>query len=116
MSCGVNIEELSAKKVQVYFALNLNIVVAPCINKVFDVIDARFNHEVSFYIHCSVNRHSILIRSKKMQLMQVFITADLLYMFRASIDPIIRSISNCNTASGTGHITYQGNDLLPAWP
>jgi len=31
-----------------------------------------------------------------MQQMQVFITADLLYMFRASIDPIIRSTSNCN--------------------
>jgi hypothetical protein len=31
-----------------------------------------------------------------MQQMQVFITANLLYMFRVSIDPIIRSISNCN--------------------
>ena len=38
----------------------------------------------------------ILIRSNKMQQMQVFITAKLLYMFRASIDPIIRSTSNCN--------------------
>jgi len=31
-----------------------------------------------------------------MQLMQVFITEKLLYMFRASFDPIIRSTSNCN--------------------
>ena len=28
--------------------------------------------------------------------MQVFITANLLYMFRVSIAPIIRSTSNCN--------------------
>jgi len=31
------------------------------------------------------------------------ITANSLYMFRASIDPIIRSTSNYNTASGTGN-------------
>jgi len=30
-------------------------------------------------------------------------TASLLYMFRASIMPIIRSTKNCNAASGTGH-------------
>ena len=30
-----------------------------------------------------------------MQQMQVFITAKLLYMFRTSIEPIIRSTSNC---------------------
>ena len=38
----------------------------------------------------------ILIRSNKMQQMQVFITANLLCMFRVSIDTIIRSTSNCN--------------------
>jgi len=38
-----------------------------------------------------------------MQQVQVFVTANLLYMFRASIDPIIRNTTNCNTASGTGH-------------
>jgi len=32
----------------------------------------------------------------KIQQMQVFITAKLLYMFQVSIDPIIRSTSNCN--------------------
>ena len=32
----------------------------------------------------------------KIQQMQVFITANLLYMFRASIDTIIRSTSNSN--------------------
>jgi len=29
---------------------------------------------------------------------QVFITEKLLYMFQASIDPIIRSTSNCNNS------------------
>jgi len=49
-----------------------------------------------FYIHGSVHCLCILIRSKKMQKMQVFITANLLYMFRVSVAPIIRSTSNCN--------------------
>jgi len=31
-----------------------------------------------------------------MQQVQVFITENLLYIFRASIDPIIRTTSNCN--------------------
>ena len=33
---------------------------------------------------------------KKFQQMQVFIPANLLYIVRLSIDPIIRSASNCN--------------------
>ena len=37
-----------------------------------------------------------------MQQMQVSITANLLYTFRASIDPIIRSTQTVTTASGTG--------------
>ena len=38
----------------------------------------------------------MLIRSNKMEQMQVFITANLFYMFLASIDPIIRNTPNCN--------------------
>ena len=57
-----------------------------------------------FYIQGSVHRYSILIRSNKMQQMKVYITAKLLYMFRASIDPIIRSTSNCNY--GFWYISY----------
>ena len=53
-------------------------------------------YDSEFYIHASVHRYSILIRCNKMEQMQVFITANLLYMFRVSIDPIIRSTSNCN--------------------
>ena len=38
-------------------------------------------------------------------------------MFRVSIAPITRSTSNCNCSFWyPGHITYQGNDLPPAWP
>jgi len=51
-----------------------------------------------------------------MQEMQVFITTNLLYMFRASIDPIIRSTSNCNYSFWYRTYHYQGNDLLSAWP
>jgi len=58
---------------------------------------------VSNCLNQSTNPSNILIRSTKMQQVQVFITANLLYMFRASINPIIRSTSNCNTASGTCH-------------
>jgi len=68
-----------------------------------------------FHIHCSVHRHCILIRSNKMQQMQVFITENLLYMFRTSIDSIIRSTSNCNY-SFWYRSYYQGSDLVPAWP
>ena len=42
----------------------------------------------------------ILIRYNKMQPMQIFITANLLYMFRAYIDPIIRSPNKATLAEG----------------
>ena len=59
---------------------------------------------IYIYTHTHTHTHThILIRSNKMQQIQVFITANLLYMFRASIDPIIRSTSNITTVSGTGH-------------
>ena len=46
-----------------------------------------------------------------MQQMQVFITENLVYMFRASINPIIRSTSNCNYSFWT----YQSKYFLSAW-
>jgi len=60
--------------------------------------NATIRSRISTYtVYTNVNKRiRILIRSNKMQQMQVFITANLLYMFRASIDPIIRSKSNCN--------------------
>ena len=44
------------------------------------------------------------------------ITAKLLYMFRASSNPSSGVHKTVTAASGTGHITYQGNHLPPAWP
>jgi len=52
-----------------------------------------------------------------MQRMQVFIAANLLYMFRASIDPII-SISNCNYSFWyrSYHISWQRPSAsVPRW-
>jgi len=69
------------------------------ITKLLDKINSGSEFTLNrreFYIQGSVHRYSILIRSNKMQEMQVFITEKLLYMFRTSIDPIIRSTSNCN--------------------
>ena len=47
-------------------------------------------------------------------------TAKLLYMFRVSLAPIIRSTSNCNCAYGTGHsvraTTFRQRGLIrPCW-
>ena len=43
-------------------------------------------------------------------------TWKLLYMFRVSIAPIIRSTSNCKCSFWYIHITCQSNNLPPAWP
>ena len=40
----------------------------------------------------------------------------LLYMFRMSLHPSSGVHKTVTAASGTGHVTYQGNNLLPAWP
>jgi len=50
-----------------------------------------------------------------MQQMQIFITAYFTYFGRLTT-PSSGVHQNVTTASGTGHITYQGNVLLPAWP
>jgi len=47
-----------------------------------------------------------------MQQMQVFITANLLYMFRVSIVPIIRSTSNCNCS--LWHRSYHVSGQRPS--
>ena len=70
---------------------NFMLTSAKCMKVIF-----KSPYFVVFYIHGSVHRHSILIRSNKMQQMQVFITANLLYMFRVSVAPIISSTPNCN--------------------
>ena len=47
-----------------------------------------------------------------MQQMQVFITANLPYMFRVSIAPIIRSTSNCNRSFW--YRSYHVSDQQPS--
>ena len=49
------------------------------------------NIHPKFYIHGSVHRKSILIRSNKMQQYSVIYLLQKNYMFRVSIAPIIRS-------------------------
>jgi hypothetical protein len=46
--------------------------------------------------------------------MQVFVIGNLLYMFRVSSHQSSGVHKTVTAASGTGHITYQDNDLLPA--
>ena len=43
-------------------------------------------------------------------------TAKLLYMFRVSSHPLSGAHETITATSGTGHVTYQGNNLPPAWP
>ena len=70
-----------------------------------------------FYIHGSVHRGSILIRSNKIQqyagiyLLQIYSTS-----FGCLSHPSSGVHQTVTAASGTGHITCQSNNLPPAWP
>ena len=70
-----------------------------------------------FYIHGSVHRDSILVRSNKMQqyagvyLLQIYSTC-----FGCLSHPSSGVHKTVTPASGTGHITYLGNNLPPSWP
>ena len=77
----------------------------------------HFKQDRQFYIHGSVLRHSVLIRSNDMQqyagiyLLQNYSTCfGCLSHLSSGVHQTVTA------ASSTGHITYQGNDLLPAWP
>ena len=72
---------------------------------------------VVFYIHGSVHRNSILIRSNKMQqYASIYLLQNYSTSFGCLSHPSSGVHQTVTAASGTGHITYQGNDLLPAWP
>ena len=43
-------------------------------------------------------------------------TAKLLYMFRVLSRPSLGVHQTVTTASGTGHVTCQSNNLTPVWP
>jgi len=45
--------------------------------------------------------------------MQVFMYCKITLHVLGVIAPIIRSSKNVTAASGTGHVTYQGNNLPP---
>ena len=69
-----------------------------------------------FYIHGSVNRNSILIRSNKMQLYaDIYLLQNYSTYFVCLPHPSSGVHKTVTAASGAGHITYQGNKLLPAW-
>jgi len=48
--------------------------------------------------------------------MQVFIYRKITLHVSGVITPITGAHKTVTAASGTGHVTYQGNDLPPAWP
>jgi len=70
-----------------------------------------------FYIRGSVHHSSRLKKSKKMQqYADIYLfTAKLLYMFRATIAPIIRSTENCS-CSPWYRSYYLGSKLPQTWP
>ena len=46
----------------------------------------------------------------------IYLLQKLLYNFRVSSHPSSEVHKTVTAASGTGYVTYQGNNLLPAWP
>ena len=70
-----------------------------------------------FYIHGSVHRNSILIRSKTMQQYAgIYLLQNYSTCFVCPSHPSSRVHKTVTAASATGHITYPGNNLPPAWP
>jgi len=70
-----------------------------------------------FNIHGSVHRNSILIRSNKMQqYVRVYLLQNYSTYFGCPSHPSSGVHKTVTAASGTGHITYSGNNLPPAWP
>ena len=67
---------------------------------------------LEFSIQGSVHRDSILIRSNKMQ---QYAGVYLLQNYSACFGCLSHP-KTVTAASGTGHITYQSNNLPPAWP
>ena len=70
-----------------------------------------------FYIHGSVHRHSILIRSNELQQYAgVYLLQSYSTCFGCLSHPSSGLHQTVTAASGTGHITCQSNNLRPAWP
>jgi len=72
---------------------------------------------VNFHIHGSVHRDSVLKRSSKMQQYAgIYLLRNYCTCFGCPSHPSSGVHKTGTAASGTGHITYQCNDLLPTWP
>ena len=70
-----------------------------------------------FYIHGSVHRNPIIIRSNKMQeYAGVYLLQNYSTCFGCLSHPSAGVHQTVTAASGTGHITYPGNNLPQAWP
>ena len=70
-----------------------------------------------FYIHGSVHRNSILIRSNKMQQYAViYVLQNHSTCFGCPSHPSSGVHKTVTAASGTGHITYLRNNFPPTWP
>ena len=69
-----------------------------------------------FYIHGSVRRDSILVRSNEMQQYAgVYLLQNYSTCFGCLSHPPSGVHKTVTAASGTGHITFQKNNLPPAW-
>ena len=70
-----------------------------------------------FYIHGSVHRNAILIRSNKLQQNAgVYLLQNYSTCFGCLLHPSSGAHQTVTAASGTGHITCRSNNLPPAWP
>ena len=72
---------------------------------------------IVFYIHGSVHRNSILIRSNKMQQYAgIYLLQNYSTCLGSPSYPSSGVHKTVTAVSGTGHITYESNNLPPAWP
>ena len=77
---------------------------------------SNYSTSFFFYIHGSVHRNSILIRSNKMQQYAgVYLLQNYSTCFGCLSHPSSAVHQNVTAPSGTGHITWQRNKLPPAW-
>ena len=70
----------------------------------------------AFHTHGSMHRNSILIISNKMQQYAgIYLLQNYSTCFGCLSHPPSSVHQTVTAASGTGHITYQGSNVLPAW-
>ena len=86
-------------------------------NRLFRKVNLHLSNYRTFYIHGSVHRDSMLIRSNEMQQYAgVYLLQNYSTYFGCLSHPSSGIHQTVTAASGTGHITCQSNKLPPAWP